>query len=99
MAGVASSTVSFVLNGKARKMRISEAVEQRVDQKRREEYAGDGKGQGSDPCPQPPAARAVPQQPIEAGDHQRADEQRDQLGFGPVPQPRGPALHGEAEAP
>lgn len=30
MAGVASSTVSFVLNGKARKMRISEAVEQRV---------------------------------------------------------------------
>lgn len=30
MAGVASSTVSFVLNGKARKMRISEGVEQRV---------------------------------------------------------------------
>ncbi|AEV96592.1 LacI family transcriptional regulator [Niastella koreensis] len=30
MAGVASSTVSFVLNGKARKMRISETVEKRV---------------------------------------------------------------------
>jgi LacI family transcriptional regulator len=30
MAGVASSTVSFVLNGKARKMRISETVENRV---------------------------------------------------------------------
>lgn len=30
MAGVASSTVSFVLNGKARQMRISEMVEKRV---------------------------------------------------------------------
>src|ERR1043166_4084982 len=76
-----------------------EIVEQRLDHHRFNEKQEHEDGQGGEPEMKPPAPRAAPYGPVGNPSENDCDDEADQLGLGPVPEPRTPALNGLIVAP
>src|SRR6185295_5852639 len=70
-----------------------ELVKQRIKQQRRKENKKYRERENCKPRVQPPSARAAANNAVEKIDQHRHDAEPYQLPFGPIPQPRTPALN------
>src|SRR4029453_226195 len=68
--------------------------EQRIDDDRRDEDHEYDDRQRRQPEPEPPAAGAAAQDPVQHPHDRHEDRERDQVRLDPVPEPRAPALNG-----
>src|SRR5437879_8522945 len=69
-------------------------IEERVDHVGRDEHAEQEERQKDDPEIEPPTAGAAADDGVKNPNEQTADDDGQELGFGPISYPRGPGLNG-----